>query len=190
MTHHVTDKQAQSMHSDWASEVFANPKVRREYDFERPAFEFVEQVETILEEKDITRAALAARMNRSAPAITQLLRRGRNLTIKTMVEVARALNHGVHVVLHEEATDVVPTISTKPIGLTLAQRVSSWETFDDLEICLSNDFTAYFAQSTLAAPQGQQGSVPLGPLIEMNICFRDALNRDALNCTNVPLLAS
>ena len=106
----------------WIEEQLQDPEFRRELAMERGGFEFVEQLEHVLSESGLSRSDLARRLGKSAAHITQALRRGRNLTIKTMVEIAGAVDHDVHIRLQRCAADAgslftVPMIreETRPV---------------------------------------------------------------------------
>jgi len=78
------------------------------FDHERMLFEFTEQLGAVMRAYKITRRELAHRLNLSAPAVTQSLRKGRNLTTKLMSEMAGACGYEVHVRLRRRCADDGP----------------------------------------------------------------------------------
>lgn len=72
-----------------------NEKLQSFKDVEDPGFEFILKVELLMEDQGITRVELAERMRRTPAYVTQVLSEGRNLTMKTMVTIARALGSKV-----------------------------------------------------------------------------------------------
>lgn len=86
-------------HESWLDAKLRDPEYRAEFATEWPVMEFVEQVEEAIERTGTTKAALAERLGRSRAFVTQVLRRGRNLTVKTMAQLATALGYDVHISL-------------------------------------------------------------------------------------------
>jgi transcriptional regulator with XRE-family HTH domain len=86
-----------STQQGWLNESLTDPKERLEFDTERACFEFVEQLQGVLDRLGITRAALAKRLSKSPSYITQVLNGSRNLTIATMTELASAVACEMHV---------------------------------------------------------------------------------------------
>ncbi len=101
----------------WVEQQLEDPLFRRELDMERASFEFVEQLDHLLEMQNLSRSDLARRLGKTSAHVTQSLRRGRNLTIKTMVEIADAVSHEVHVRLRQRAAGVGP-LFTVPMEVT------------------------------------------------------------------------
>jgi hypothetical protein len=84
---------------DWASRQLEKPEVRQGFDQERASYEFCQQLETALSAEDISRSELTERLGKTKAFITQSLKRGHNLTIKTMSELASACGMELHVLL-------------------------------------------------------------------------------------------
>ena len=59
--------------------------------------EFTEELARILEQKKLTQSDLAKKINKSAPYISKVMNGNVNFTLKTMTELARALDSIVHV---------------------------------------------------------------------------------------------
>jgi transcriptional regulator with XRE-family HTH domain len=89
---------------DWVSRQLSDGSIRLSFDQERAAHEFIEQFEVALCEAGLSRAEVARRLGRSAPSITQALRKGRNLTIKLMTELAGICDHEVHIRLRPRSS--------------------------------------------------------------------------------------
>jgi transcriptional regulator with XRE-family HTH domain len=65
---------------------------------------------TYMEENNISRSSLAAKMNKSRSAISQLFNKTPNITLKKMVEIADALDHNLRISfekLHSEKEKMV-----------------------------------------------------------------------------------
>ena len=84
----------------WYEELEARLDKDPEYWVEAMRFDIVEEVERIMEERGITRAELARRLDASPAYVTQLLRALFNPTLLTLAKVALALDAGVSVHLH------------------------------------------------------------------------------------------
>ena len=87
--------------TSWFAKQLSKPGVRRAFDEDRASYEFGAQLSEALLRKGITRAELAKRIGKSRPYVTQVLRDGHNLTIRTMTELASAAGFGLHVMLFE-----------------------------------------------------------------------------------------
>lgn len=77
---------------DLFTERMLDPGARLGFEREWLSQEFVVQLEEHMDARGIKRSELARMIGKSAPYVTQALRRGSNLTIKTMVELAMAVN--------------------------------------------------------------------------------------------------
>lgn len=78
---------------DMFSESMADPEIRKLFEKEWLADEIVVQLERKMEELGLTRKDLAERLGCRPPNVTQLLRKGTNLTLGKMVDLALALDH-------------------------------------------------------------------------------------------------
>lgn len=76
--------------SDTYKGLLKDPEVRLAFEQEWLLQEFLGQLEKHMERERITRSELARRMGTSAPAVTQAMREGSNLTMQTMVHMASA----------------------------------------------------------------------------------------------------
>ena len=117
----------------WVSQQLADPALRLAFDQERATREFSEQLDQVLVSENISRAELAKRLGKSRAYITQTLRKGRNLTIATMAEIAGACGFELHVRLHRRQAEGGP-IFTEPCpdwhAVTLTSTVTleaKWE---------------------------------------------------------------
>lgn len=90
---------------DFFGDAIRDPEVRRHFERERAADEFVMQVELLMEEQGVSRTDLAERLKCSPANITRLLRRGTNLTIGRMVDIVLALKHRMRPVVEPATTD-------------------------------------------------------------------------------------
>lgn len=78
--------------------LFEEARQYEDYWTEGLALEFTEQISRLMKEKNVSRSVLAERIGHSPAYITKVLRGDANLTIATMVKLARAL--GAEVRLH------------------------------------------------------------------------------------------
>ncbi len=67
------------------------------YWVEGAIIDFTEELCRVMEEKGVSRAELARRIGSSPAYITKILRGNSNFTLSSMVRVARALEHEVHI---------------------------------------------------------------------------------------------
>jgi len=87
---------------EWFKEKLERFKDDVDFLTEKAILDFTEQVVSRMEENGITRAELARRLNVSKVFITKLLNGNPNLTIKTMVSLARILDRDLKVELRGE----------------------------------------------------------------------------------------
>ena len=73
-------------------DLFAQAEKHSEYWVEGAILEFTDEVLRKLEASGLSRTELAARLGHSRPQISRLLSGQNNFTLRTMVEVSRALN--------------------------------------------------------------------------------------------------
>jgi len=73
---------------------------RRLYERESLAFEAMELVSRLMEQKGVNRAELAKRIGKSKPLVTQLLSGSRNMTMHTLADLVFALDHRVKLEAH------------------------------------------------------------------------------------------
>jgi transcriptional regulator with XRE-family HTH domain len=76
------------------------------YWVESMRFDFVEEIERMMEEQGVTRAELARRLDASPAYVTQLFRSMFNPTLLTLAKVALALDGRVSLHLHPKDTTV------------------------------------------------------------------------------------
>lgn len=86
-------------YDNWMERQFEDPAFRLAYNTERACVEFTDQILDAIESKRMSKADLARKTGHSRAYITQTLKRGVNLTIKTMVELADACGYDLHIVL-------------------------------------------------------------------------------------------
>lgn len=96
--------------TDWVTEQLRDPEVRAEFGAELPGVQFATKLERALEIRGMTRSSLAKRVGRSPAFVTQTLRRGRNLTIRTMATLADACGFRLDL-------DLVPYAIEAPAGM-------------------------------------------------------------------------
>lgn len=80
-------------------ELFREAEEHEDYWIAGAILEFTESVVREMERQGITRTALARKLGVTPAYVTKLLRGKENLTLATMVRLARALNAEVHVQL-------------------------------------------------------------------------------------------
>jgi transcriptional regulator with XRE-family HTH domain len=78
---------------DLVAQSLEDPKTRREMEYEWFVDETIVKIERVMEEMGISRTELATKLQCSPANVTQLLRHGSNLTLKTLMDLALALEH-------------------------------------------------------------------------------------------------
>ena len=78
----------------------ADPEFRRLLAIEHLPFAATELIATRMAELNITKAELARRLNKSRAWVTQLLSGQTNMTLRTLADVAFALDTEVHLTSH------------------------------------------------------------------------------------------
>lgn len=81
-----------------SEQIASSPERMRAFQQERLALEVTELICELMLEQKVTRAELAARLGKSRPFVTRLLRDGTNMTIHTMADVFWALGCSPRVV--------------------------------------------------------------------------------------------
>jgi DNA-binding phage protein len=90
---------AEEIRSPQLSDAIASsPELMREFQKERLATEVAELISRLMREKKMTRAELAARLGKSRPFVTKLLRNGSNMQVRTLADVFYALGFSLRVV--------------------------------------------------------------------------------------------
>jgi transcriptional regulator with XRE-family HTH domain len=87
------------------------PGVRLAFDKERATLEFGQQLAHALAANGMSRAQLARNLGKTRAYVTQVMRDGQNLTIKTMAELAGACGHELHIKLHQRVAEGGPIYS-------------------------------------------------------------------------------
>lgn len=105
----------------WFERQLADPEVRLAFDQERASLEFIHQLDAVMSRSGVSKAMLARRLGRSRAFVSQALSRGRNLTIKTMVELAGACGYELHVLLRRRS-DVENVICVEPTEWQLKRK--------------------------------------------------------------------
>ncbi len=90
---------------DWLTQKLGNQEFRKAFDRERAVREFQDQLQSVLEQGGLTQKDLAERLGKSGAFISQCMRRGHNLTIATMSELASACGFELHIRLRRHAID-------------------------------------------------------------------------------------
>jgi len=75
------------------AEAMDDPAVRRDMEYEWFADGIIVQIEKKMEEMNIMRQELAAKMGCTPANVTRLLRKGSNLTLRSVIDLALALDH-------------------------------------------------------------------------------------------------
>lgn len=83
----------------WLAERMEDPDFRVSFAQEWVSLRFCEQIDDALNAKKMRRSELATKLGKSRAWVTQALRKGRNLTIKTMVELAHGLGLEIDIVV-------------------------------------------------------------------------------------------
>jgi len=78
---------------DFVSRALEDPAMRREMEYEWFVDEIIVRIERVMDKKDISRTELANKLKCTPANVTQLLRHGSNLTLKSLVDIALALDH-------------------------------------------------------------------------------------------------
>jgi antitoxin component HigA of HigAB toxin-antitoxin module len=88
---------------DWLTQKLENPEFRKAFDQERAVREFQDQLQAILDQRGLNRKDLADLLGKSGAFVSQCMRRGSNLTIATMSELASACGFELHILLRRHA---------------------------------------------------------------------------------------
>jgi transcriptional regulator with XRE-family HTH domain len=110
--------------NDLFSESMQDPDVRRDFEKEWIAEEIVLQLEDRMRELGLTKKDLAVRMGCSAPNVTRLFRRGTNLTLGSLVDLAMALEHRFLAPKLVPLTEAAPWEPTPSVSLQI--KTPSW----------------------------------------------------------------
>lgn len=81
-----------------------NPDERRAYLQEGLILDVTEQIWAALSEKGITRKDLAEALQTSSANVSQLLNGSRNMTLRTLSDIADAINCSVNVIIRDRDT--------------------------------------------------------------------------------------
>jgi transcriptional regulator with XRE-family HTH domain len=91
------------------SDLIQDAKTRDDYWIEDAILQFTMQMHEQMQRQELTKTELASRIGSSQPYITRILKGRDNLTIATMVKVARAAGLKVRISLEEAgAAEVAP----------------------------------------------------------------------------------
>ena len=82
---------------DLFQDFISDPKRRRIYEREALAFEASELISRLMEEQQVSKTDLARLVGTSKSHVTQLLSGSRNLTLRTLADLAFALGHKVEI---------------------------------------------------------------------------------------------
>ena len=75
----------------------SDPKRRKIYEREALAFEASELISRLMEEQQVSKTDLAQQVGTSKSHVTQLLSGSRNMTLRTLAELAFAVGHKVEI---------------------------------------------------------------------------------------------
>jgi len=81
--------------TDHLQQFISDPERRRIYEREALAFEASELISRLMEEQDVNKSELAARVGTSKSHITNLLSGSRNMTMHTLADLTFVLGHKV-----------------------------------------------------------------------------------------------
>ena len=91
---------------DWLNRKLQDPDFRREFETEWASLRFTEEFESALERENQTKSGVARKLGKSRSFVTQCLRRGRNLTIKTMAELANSLGYELKISMKKRSANI------------------------------------------------------------------------------------
>ena len=75
---------------EWLSDRLESPEFQRLLEREDFIERYLDEIESLMDEKGVSRSDLARRMNCSRANITQMFRRTKNLTAESMVDLRRS----------------------------------------------------------------------------------------------------
>jgi transcriptional regulator with XRE-family HTH domain len=78
-------------------DLFEEARQHEDYWTEGVVLEFIEEISRLMKEKNVSRSILAERIGHSPAYVTKVLRGDANLTVATMVKLARALDAEVRI---------------------------------------------------------------------------------------------
>jgi transcriptional regulator with XRE-family HTH domain len=87
------------MNENWIERQSATPEARRLHEQERLVAWATERISEAMEEGEVSKADLARLLETSRANVTGLLSGGRNMTLRTLAEVACVLGHRVEISL-------------------------------------------------------------------------------------------
>lgn len=96
----------------------ASPQHRRRLRQEELILDVTETLTEALNREEISRSDLAVRLNRSKAFVSQLFGGSRNLTLRTIADVADSLGYTARIVLQKQVDNIVklPSWRVEPIG--------------------------------------------------------------------------
>ena len=103
-----------------------NPEFRKLFAIEGLAMEAAELLSSLMEEREISKASLARRMGRSRAWITQLLSGKTNMTVKTLAEIAYALDAELELRVAGRSASRQDQPAHKYIVHTASEAVPAW----------------------------------------------------------------
>lgn len=87
------------------SELIRDARSRDDYWIEDAILKFTIQLHDLMEERGISKTELARRLGVSQPYVTRVLKGGDNLTVGTMVKIARAVGASLQISLQESEAE-------------------------------------------------------------------------------------
>jgi transcriptional regulator with XRE-family HTH domain len=88
-------------HRSWLAEQIASTEARRIFEQERLVLTVTNGLAKILQDRDVSRAELARKLDRSRSFVTQVLDGTRNMTLYTLADFALALGHRATIELED-----------------------------------------------------------------------------------------
>lgn len=98
-----------------------NPEFRRLFAIESLVAEAAESLARLMAERNVSKADLARRLNKSRAWVTQLLNGKANMTIRTLAEVAHALGAEFKLVAQDAISGVGKRRQTRRLDLQYAR---------------------------------------------------------------------
>lgn len=109
---------------DLVTRALEDPQTRTEIEYDWFVDDVIVKIERTMDKQHVSRAELAKRLNCSPANVTRLLRHGSNLTLKSLVDIALALEHRFIapelVPLTERAPWDVPSFEASVVGIVSA----------------------------------------------------------------------
>jgi transcriptional regulator with XRE-family HTH domain len=147
---------------DLIAESLENDEVRRAVEYEWFADETILQIEQKMDDLSMSRADLAARLKCSPANVSQLLRRGSNLTLKTLMELALAMGHRFRSPTLESLSATAPW-ETCNVQLVKLEPYGSWKGASELASEMAEGSASVSVVWRYQAPEREAEAIPEVP---------------------------